>query len=167
MITQKCLRELISYDPETGIAVWKSGPFPGKRIGYIIIGACIRNKPYRYWQNKGIGSKAKPFSHVVFFYMTGCWPAAEMDHINRDTLDDRWVNLREATRFQNGANKRSANKNSKTGFRGVRPKGRRYEASIYRHGERKILGCFDTPQEAGAMYLRAASEADGRFFQTG
>lgn len=165
MITQQELQKIIRYDPETGVAVWRIGHRIGKRIGHIIVGACIRNKPYRYWSNKGFGRKNKPFSHVVFFYMTGRWPADEMDHINRDTLDDRWVNLREATRFQNEANKRAANSNSKTGFRGVRPIRGRYQANIYRYGERRVLGYFDTPQEASAVYLRAAAEVDGRFFR--
>lgn len=39
--------------------------------------------------------------------MTGAWPDLQIDHINRDQLDNRWLNLRQATASQNGQNRGS------------------------------------------------------------
>lgn len=163
MSTHQRLLEIMSYDPETGIAVWKTGKKAGKQIGYLMYGS-KRSHPYRYWKIAEFGSK-KPLTHFIFFYMTGKWPAAEMDHKSTDTLDDRWSNLREATRFQNEANK-GPNKDNRSGFKGVgiRSDGR-FQAKIHRRGKYKVLGYFDTPEAAHAAYVAAASAFDGEFFR--
>lgn len=36
---------------------------------------------------------------------TGRWPETEIDHINQNSLDNRWVNLRLALHSQNGQNR--------------------------------------------------------------
>lgn len=42
---------------------------------------------------------------LAFLYMTGHWPEWDVDHKNRKRGDDRWKNLREATRSQNLRNR--------------------------------------------------------------
>ena len=42
--------------------------------------------------------------HVVWFLCTGEWPPTEIDHINRDSLDDRFENLRLAEHKENQRN---------------------------------------------------------------
>lgn len=155
----QALKELIDYDPETGVAVWRKS---GDRVGKPWGGTKRTNsKEYRAVYIKDIG-RHKQFSHVVHFYMTGRWPIAEMDHINGNTLDDRWVNLRECTRAQNEAN-RGARRTNKTGFRGVYPEGRIFRAAIHRSGSRVNLGKFATAVEAHTAYLAAARQHDGEF----
>lgn len=42
---------------------------------------------------------------VIFLMMTGRWPKPTCDHISRNTLDNRWSNLREATHAEQTANR--------------------------------------------------------------
>jgi hypothetical protein len=165
MLTQERLRELIDYDPITGIALWRirRGGLPaGSRVGTIA--KAKRSSPYRMVSLKEETSGKKVFSHIVFFYMTGQWPTEEIDHENGDTLDDRWENLRESTRSQNEAN-RGARRNSKSGIKGVFLLQGRYRAEIYRNGVRKYLGTFDNPEQARAAYQAEAEKLDGEFLR--
>lgn len=95
--------------------------------------------------------------------MTGEDPANDVDHLDGDTANNRWRNLRPATKHQNLRNSRL--------HRGkALPKGVshcagtwRLRASIYVDGKQKHLGMFDTPDEAHAAYRAAAQAAFGEF----
>ena len=112
-----------------------------------------RVTPYRYISVNG---RAYSVARLAFLYMTDRWPEEEMDHINGDPLDNRWANLREVTRAQNEANKHKANRNSKTGVRGVWPDGKgKFIAAVMRNRVRKWFGPFQTIEEAAAAYKEA------------
>lgn len=84
------------------------------------------------------------------------FPEVHVDHINRDTLDNRRSNLRLATRQQNAANAPTRNK---TGFKGVtafRDKWRVRSAGKY-------IGLYDTPEEAARAYDEIALVEYGEF----
>lgn len=90
--------------------------------------------------------------------------APTVDHINRNSLDNRRSNLRIATHRQNITNA-SAKKNSKTGMKGVdldRNTGK-YRARISIDGSRMSLGLFLTPEEASMAYQAAAIAHHGEF----
>lgn len=76
-----------------------------------------------------------------------------IDHINRNGLDNRRSNLRLVTNSQNQMNKLTS---SVTGLKGVCKSGSKFRASIMINGESINLGSFDTPNEAGLAYDRAA-----------
>lgn len=88
----------------------------------------------------------------------------EVDHINHDTFDNRRVNLRIVTRVQNQWNRR-AQKNSKSGFRGVRcePQTDHWVASINAGDATVRPGRFDTALEAAQAYNEAAKLLHGEF----
>lgn len=167
MLTQERLLELVEYNPDTGIAFWKISSRSrkaGGRVGSVIRGS-KRSKPYRYFRCVELGHNGRiPFTHMVHFYMTGRWPDDEIDHVHGDTLDDRWLELRPATRAQNEAN-RGPRRHNKLGLKGVHFVRGKYQASIYRQGSREYLGLFDTPQEASAAYLAKATAFDGQFLR--
>lgn len=166
MLTQERLKELIEYDPATGIALWKVSrgrALLGTRVGTILYGS-KRSRPYRYANCKEWGGR-KPFTHIVFFYMTGRWPVQEIDHLG-DSLDDQWCKIRECTRQQNEAN-RGARHHNKLGIRGVYPVRGKFYAAIMRNGKRDFLGVFDTVDAAAQAYRSKATAFDGEFFCLG
>lgn len=44
-------------------------------------------------------------ANIIWWKATGEWPKMALDHINRDSKDDRLVNLREATIKENNGNR--------------------------------------------------------------
>ncbi|MFA5567999.1 MAG: HNH endonuclease [Trueperaceae bacterium] len=84
----------------------------------------------------------------------------EVDHINGDSLDNRRVNLRPATRSQNLANRPSS---SKSGYRGVFLRKGRYDARIAWGGKIICLGRFDAAEDAARAYDEAAWRRSGEF----
>ena len=90
-----------------------------------------------------------------------------VDHKNHNGLDNRKSNLRVCTASQNMMNRRGAQKNSTTGWRGVyidkRNPIRKFYSEI-RAGKKKIfLGYFKTVSEARRAYASANRKYYGEF----
>ena len=83
-----------------------------------------------------------------------------VDHINHDTLDNARENLRIVTSLVNSQNKKGANKNSKSGIRGVHwDKQRKLWRAVLRvNGKQIQLGRFATKEEADKMVSEARKE---------
>lgn len=106
---------------------------------------------YRYI---GIGCKTYGAHRLAWFYMTGEWPK-EVDHQNRKRDDNRWSNLREATKGQQRQNQ-SIGRANKTGYLGVRQhRCGKFEANIGVEGRSVYLGLFPTALGAYRAYLKA------------
>lgn len=90
----------------------------------------------------------------------------QVDHINRNGLDNRRVNLRLATPGQNNANAKIRSDNT-SGYKGVcwsHSRGKiGWYASIHLDGKQRGLGLFDDPWEAAQAYNAAALEQWGEF----
>ncbi len=93
MLTQAELKAVLHYDPETGIFT---------RYGHNKCGS----KTYQGYIGIGIKRKTYYAHRLAWLYMTGVWPSKEIDHKNRIRDDNRWVNLREATRSMQSRNRR-------------------------------------------------------------
>src|ERR1039457_2930911 len=91
-------------------------------------------------------------------------PWIEIDHRNRNGLDNQRSNLRRACRKQNMGNRRK-NDNNTSGIKGVHwhKVGGAWCAKIGRLGKRIHLGLFHTKREAAAAYRQAAKEYFGEF----
>jgi hypothetical protein len=158
MITHKRLKEVLNYDPNTGIFRWKTTRKLGVKAGSL----------------KTIGYTAIYIDKVMYyagrlawFYMTGEWPRSRIDHINRIRDDDRFINLREATQSQNIANS-SLSLSNKTGFKGVsKTRSGKWCAQIKFQYTKFHLGTFDTPEEAYEAYKREAKLAFGEYHYKG
>ncbi len=163
-LDQKRLKELLHYDPETGVFRWLVSKRGNRGVIAGDIAGCVGGNGY--WvisveRHRDTGHR------FAWLYMTGEWPENEVDHVDRDRANNRWENLRAATRQQNTWNV-PGKKNRTNGFRGVR-KSRygKYEAIIH-VGEKwpKYLGTYETPEEAHAAYCKAANELRGEFAST-
>lgn len=156
-ITSERLREILDYDPETGVLTWKIRLSHRAKVG-CQAGSVSRADGYRHLKIEG----GRYVAHrLVWLYMTGKWPTDQIDHINRQRADNRWINLREASASQNMANSHR---------RSTLPRGvsfhkptKRYQARIRWRGHQRHLGLFDTPEEASAKYVETARETFGEF----
>jgi hypothetical protein len=151
VLTAERLRELYSYDPETGLF------------------AAVNPEATAFWQDHGymramIDGKKYYAHRLAWLFVTGEWPLHVVDHEDLDGLNNRWRNIRNATRSDNQAN-RSITTGSKTGIKGVslcRSTGR-YRADIQVRGKRINLGRSDTIEGAKALYDAAAEKHFGKF----
>lgn len=108
--------------------------------------------------------------HALITRELGFEKKRQVDHINRDGLDNRAANLRPATAQENARN-RKIRKDSRIGLKGVRfdpacgvnP----YGARIKTGGRRIGLGRFKTAKEAHVAYAEAARREFGEFAHMG
>lgn len=100
---------------------------------------------------------------IAWLLMTGSFPAKTIDHINRMRTDNRWSNLRLATRNQQMWNTGNLRSNT-TGCRGVSPYRGRWRAVIYYNGVQTYLGCFSSVEDASRAYAIAAQAQFKEFY---
>ena len=146
-LTAERLRELLDYNPETGVFIWrcrkgpvKSGSVAGyPQEGYI--GVSI----------DGVGFRAH---RLAWLYVNGAFPEHQIDHINQNKSDNRICNLRHVNHANNMLNKGLIATNS-TGLRGVSwcSTHKRYLAQIMTNGKKKHIGWFTDPLLAHAAYM--------------
>lgn len=110
------------------------------------------------------GSGRRGQTILMHRLITGAAPGQEVDHVNRDGLDNRRANLRVATRSQQIANQDIRLDNT-SGYRGVswRRDSRRWQAQLTVNGKWRGLGCYDDPEDAARAYDAAAREHFGEF----
>lgn len=150
MITQARLKELLNYDPETGIFTRLTY---GK--GNFYIGSVAGGRTKNRYIAINLDKKIYLAHRLAHLYMTGKLPKDQIDHINNIRDDNRWCNLREATRAENMTN-RGPNKNSKTNVKGV---------SICKNGYLVMfcVGTYKTLEEAKDAYAKMAILYHGEF----
>lgn len=91
----------------------------------------------------------------------------DVDHRNRNGLDNRRENLRPASRSQNMANQRIRKTNKTFSvYKGVSKREQGWIAQLRRRGRHYHLGYFATEEEAATAYNRAAKELFGEFALT-
>lgn len=152
-LTAERLRELLHYHQDTGVFTRRTDNGRGCHIGDVA-GTLHRRSGYI---NIYIDGHTHTAARLAWLYMTGQHPSHDMDHINGDTTDNRWANLRDVPVRINSQNTHRANKNNKTGLMGVqfRKDRGKYIAQLRIDGKSRRFGSFETPEEAHAAYLNA------------
>lgn len=160
--TPEVLRQLLTYDSETGLLFWKHrsvdwfssqhycDAWNSRRAGKIV-GAAISNGYKRVVVLRNVLLQHR----VAIAISDGEWPEGFVDHINGDQQDNRRANLRVVDHVGNAHNVGMGIAN-KSGVHGVHMANGRWTAQITIYGKTRHLGRFDTILEARAA--RRAAE---------
>jgi hypothetical protein len=114
ILTAARLREVLNYNPKTGEFSWVQNWTPRATLGFGkgrrkkvgTIKWCGRKRGQAKYRVIGIDGRLYFAHRLAWLWMTGKWPKHEVDHRDRDGLNNRWRNLRDVTRKQNEANKK-------------------------------------------------------------
>lgn len=158
--TPEDVRELLHYDPSTGILTWRprgmhwfdsahacnawNAKFSGKPAGH----KRRRSDGYISLQIRLLGRLH--YAHrLAWAVMTGKQPPDEIDHIDGDAMNNAWVNLRDGG---NSANRKnvpmySSNTSGVCGVHWHKASGR-WMARVNHSGRSHYLGLFDDMDEA-------------------
>ena len=156
-LTQKRLKEVLHYDPETGVFTWV------KRTGAAKAGSsagCVKgtSATLRYYVIR-VDSALYRAHRLAWLYVTGAYPTGLIDHVDGNGLNNAWANLRECSHAENQQN-RVKQANNRSGYLGVSwaKYQSKWQAQITVRGDHRHLGFFADPQEAHKAYLRAKSQ---------
>lgn len=153
-VTQALLHEYFDYNGRD--LIWRiTRPYANPGCGAGTIAGGVNSIGYR---RITLFNKQYLAHRLIWLYVHGKWPDGMLDHINRDKLDNRIENLREADMALNVRNRDAYP--SKLGVKGVYPRGNKFRASIQVNGKQHHLGMFDTIPEAKA----ARKEAEARYW---
>lgn len=166
ILSANAVRQLLRYDPATGAFTWeardetvtKNRAWNARYAGKVA-GAVKSSTGYVSIAIFGRGYLAH---RLAFLWMNGSFPASDVDHANGNRSDNRWVNLREATRQQNCWNVAAFGTLRKRGVSWHKRDGR-FQALIRDNGRNRSLGYFDTADEAEAAYNAEAERLHGEF----
>lgn len=148
------LEEWFDLDSETGVVVWKKRSNARMQVG----------KPAGWTQNHNglLRVSIQVPGHGRFLRARVVWkmfhktePPDVVDHIDRNSMNDAPVNLRDGT---GGRNNRNRKVSSASGLMGAFPSSNgdgRWQSTIQKDGKTVWLGSFATALEANAAYLDA------------
>lgn len=150
-LTAERVRELLEYNPETGIFIRRIAK---GRMAKGSVAGCKATNGYVCIKADGECYKAHRLAWLVTH---GTWPTNLIDHINGDKADNRIDNLREATESTNKQNMLGARSDSKTGLLGVsfHKKRKKFMAIINVDGKNIHIGCYPTAKDAYHAYVSA------------
>ncbi len=156
-ISQERLKQLLRYDPCTGVLYWKRRPesdfadasaaktwnrrFSGHKAG------CESGYGYLKIGIAGVKYQAH---QLVWVLHTGEWPE-EVDHINHDRADNRLENLRAVTRAENSRNQSRSTRNTsgEIGISWCAPSGK-WRVRLRAGGSTRQIGMFAEMSDAVA-----------------
>lgn len=99
-LTAEYLREILHYDPETGVFTWKKQTSNNVKVG-------DQTGNISTWGYVQIYIRRQQYAahRLAWFYAHGRWPNGQIDHVNRVKTDNRLANLREVTAIVNCQNR--------------------------------------------------------------
>ena len=150
IVSADYLRSILNYNADTGVFTRIArtstsvhvGDVAGSKHGSGYIQISVMGRPY--------------LAHrLAWLYVTGSWPADQIDHLDGRRDNNVFANLRDVTSKVNGQNQRRPRSDNASGFLGVARSRKRWSAHIGVDGQHSCLGHFDTPAEAHAAYIEA------------
>lgn len=159
MITQEYIKKICDYDPDSGIfkrilrQSWKGNWYqcnsiPKSTTAYGYLQMNVAGKPYLVHR-------------LIWLWVTGEFPDEDIDHIDGDRLNNKWVNLRQVDRESNLRNMgiRAENTSGITGVSFAKDRNKWHAYIGIGDGERKHLGYFTEKEDA----INARAEAEIKY----
>jgi hypothetical protein len=155
MITQSELKELLDYNPETGIFTWKK-----RTSNRIKVGSIAGSFHMCGYVEIKVGGTRCLAHRLAWLYVYGYMPKL-IDHINRNKQDNKIKNLREADYSQNALNSKIRSDNS-SGAKCVYfdKRNNSWEVKI----KKEYIGKYKTLEEATQKANEKRKEFAGEFF---
>ena len=167
---QALLRQLLAYDPDTGVLTWKPRPpamfkagrwgreTEARRFNSRLAGKTAFTKVYEgYARGRLLGTDY--LAHRIIWKWWHGRDPVQIDHQDHDTLNNRIANLRDVSAIANSQNTKLLRTNT-SGCSGVvwHARDSRWQASIRHGGRKQHLGLFARFEDA----VRARREAEVR-----
>lgn len=149
IIALQRLREVLTYDPESGVFTRNStvgGSLAGSVAGY----KAPDNRIKIYIDGKNYNAH-----RLVWMYVHGYMPDDDIDHIDGNPSNNCLANLRKVSHQVNLQNRKGPTKANGLGVMGVIRNKKRFGAQIKVDGKRVWLGTYDTPELAHSVYMQA------------
>jgi len=140
--------EVLRYDPESGVLERKLPSGEWRVCGH-------RPTCLGYGYVKVAGKRY--LSHrLIWLLVNGAWPAHDIDHIDRDKMNNRLENLRAVTRTENQHN-HGIHSDNASGYLGVsfQQSRNKFRADIRLNNRNIYLGLYPTAEEAFLAYMHA------------
>lgn len=159
------LRGILTYQSHKGVFVWRTNALKRVRKGDTA-GTKSLDKKGKKRIVIGINGQRYLAHRLAFVFMTGKWPSVKLDvdHKDGDGWNNKWKNLRMATRSQNICNKHRRRSDNTSGITGVGwdSKYNKWWARITVNGRIIHLGRFRKEDFKTAVEVRRAAEV--RYF---
>lgn len=147
------LKELLSYDPETGIVTRLT-------TGTIVLTRTVK-----------LEGEAHSLPRYIWALYYGEWPPENLvvDHEDRNPYNNKITNLRLATYEENWWNSDKAEEPNPNGHSGISKSGRKgkpWLAQMRWRGIKINLGRYETKEEAAQAYIKAVATYRTTYNQT-
>lgn len=154
MITQEELKEILDYNPNTGVFVWKVSKSGVKRIGSL--SGSLKKDGY---STIVINRKEYKAHRLTWLWVYGEFPKGQIDHINGVRNDNRIENLRDVTPRENLQNKICHREGHLIGTT-YSKQYKKWRSQIQINSKRISLGYYETKEQAHEAYLNKLKELE-------
>lgn len=177
LFSQKYLKECLDYNPLTGDIFWKERPlshfkderamkkwntrYSFKKAGYKV--KVYKSDSLEYWR-LSLDNHPYDAHKIIWVWVHGEY-ATLIDHIDGDGLNNKLLNLREASVSQN-VRKGKIQRNNTSGHKGVsfRKDTNKWSVRLKVNGSYKSLGSYSDKEYASKVYVTAVLITEGEVF---
>lgn len=156
MIDVEELKLQFYYDLDSGVFIRKA-----YRDKYGNLNSCDYEvkgvNKQRGYKRVSINGNRYLLHKLAILYVDGVYPIDEVDHIDGNPENNKYVNLRHVGRSENRKNLKLY-KNNKSGFTGVCEKDGKYFAQAQFNNQTYFRGYFDTIEEAICARIKLNEE---------